>query len=179
MKDLRFDNANSRCVPHAAPDPALLRQLHRLAVERRPEACLGCGYEHGCSLHGCAAICRALYALEGGLKMAEYIDKAELIKRLDECVDKARRDKDILIDNILWMTATVTEAMKMSVIDRMDVVEMQWVAVTDRLPEEGEVLVTNGFTIAVAPASSVQRKGTCISHWMPLPKLPGEGDAHA
>ena len=32
------------------------RQLRTLAIERRPEACLGCGFEHGCSVHGCAVI---------------------------------------------------------------------------------------------------------------------------
>ena len=34
----------------------LLKQAEVLAVERRPEACLGCGFEHSCSLHGCAVI---------------------------------------------------------------------------------------------------------------------------
>lgn len=66
MKNLRFDNANSRCIPYDDPPPALLQQLHRLAVEIRPTACQGCGYEQGCSLHGCAAIRRALDLLEGG-----------------------------------------------------------------------------------------------------------------
>jgi len=33
-----------------------LRQLQVLAVKRRPEACLGCGFEHNCSTHGCAVI---------------------------------------------------------------------------------------------------------------------------
>lgn len=36
-----------------------LKQLRRVAIERRPEACLGCGFEHGCSVHGCAVIRRA------------------------------------------------------------------------------------------------------------------------
>lgn len=66
MKNLRFDNANSRCIPYDAPPPELLRQLHRLAVEGSPAACQGCGYEQGCSLHGCAAIRRTLELLEGG-----------------------------------------------------------------------------------------------------------------
>lgn len=34
----------------------LLKQAEVLAVERRPEACLGCGFEHSCSIHGCAVI---------------------------------------------------------------------------------------------------------------------------
>ena len=36
-----------------------LKQLRRVAIERRPEACLGCGFEHGCSVHGCAVIRKA------------------------------------------------------------------------------------------------------------------------
>ena len=38
--------------------PEELRQLHRLTIERRPEACLGCGLEHDCFVygHGCAVI---------------------------------------------------------------------------------------------------------------------------
>lgn len=37
----------------------MMRQLRRLEVEHRPEACLGCGFEHGCSVHGCAVIRQA------------------------------------------------------------------------------------------------------------------------
>ena len=43
----------------------LLRALRRLAVETGSLACLGCGYEHNCSLHGCAVIREAAEALEG------------------------------------------------------------------------------------------------------------------
>lgn len=45
--------------------PDELRQLHRLAIERRPEACFGCGLEHNCSVHGCAVIRKALQLLGG------------------------------------------------------------------------------------------------------------------
>lgn len=39
------------------------RQLRTLAIERCPEACLGCGFEHGCSVHGCAVIHAAVNRL--------------------------------------------------------------------------------------------------------------------
>ena len=53
----------------------------------------------------------------------------------------------------------------------------RWIPVSDRLPETGEVLATNGDVIAVAPASSVRRKDTYITHWMPLPEPPeSEGE---
>lgn len=63
---MRFDAENSRCIPAERMTPEELRQLHRLAIERRPEACLGCGQEHDCSVHGCAVIRKALQLLGGG-----------------------------------------------------------------------------------------------------------------
>lgn len=62
---MRFDTENSRCIPAERMTPEELRQLHRLAIERRPEACLGCGLEHNCSVHGCAVIRKALQLLGG------------------------------------------------------------------------------------------------------------------
>ena len=37
----------------------LIARLRALAVERRPEACFGCGMEHNCSIHGCSVILEA------------------------------------------------------------------------------------------------------------------------
>lgn len=68
-KNLRFDARRGTSVPYDIPTPDLTRQLQRLAVERRPEACLGCGFENGCSLHGCAVlrkISRIVARAEGG-----------------------------------------------------------------------------------------------------------------
>lgn len=62
---MRFDAENSRCIPAERMTPDELRQLHRLAIERRPAACLGCGLDHDCSVHGCAVIRKALQLLGG------------------------------------------------------------------------------------------------------------------
>lgn len=62
---IRFDAENSRCISTEWMTPEELRQLHRLAIERRPEACLGCGLEHDCSVHGCAVIRKAWQLLGG------------------------------------------------------------------------------------------------------------------
>ncbi len=62
---IRFDAENSRCISTEQMTPDELRQLHRLAIERRPEACLGCGLEHDCSVHGCAVILKAWRLLGG------------------------------------------------------------------------------------------------------------------
>ncbi len=66
MNNMRFDNENSKCVSTERMPPEELRQLHRLAIERRPAACLGCGLEHNCFVYGCAVIRKALRLLGGG-----------------------------------------------------------------------------------------------------------------
>ena len=57
----------------------LITALRRLKVETGSLPCLGCGYEHGCSLHGCVIINEALeritilkehFSEESALKMA-------------------------------------------------------------------------------------------------------------
>ena len=42
----------------------LIAALKRLKVETGRLACLGCGYEHDCGIHGCAIIREAVEALE-------------------------------------------------------------------------------------------------------------------
>lgn len=66
MNNMRFDTENSKCVSVERMTPDELRQLHRLAIERRTEACLGCGLEHDCFVYGCAVIRKALRLLGGG-----------------------------------------------------------------------------------------------------------------
>ena len=66
MNNIRVDTENSRCIPAEQMTPDELRQLHRLAIEHRHEACLGCGLEHDCFVHGCAVIRKALRLLGGG-----------------------------------------------------------------------------------------------------------------
>lgn len=66
MNNMRFDAVNSKCVSAERMTPDELRQLHRLDIERRPEACFGCGLEHDCVVNGCAVIRKALRLLGGG-----------------------------------------------------------------------------------------------------------------
>lgn len=42
----------------------LIAALERLKVETGSLACLGCGYEHSCSTHGCAIIREAVEQLQ-------------------------------------------------------------------------------------------------------------------
>lgn len=45
-------------------DEDLLAALRRLKVETGSIACLGCGYEHNCSVHGCYIMRAAAERLE-------------------------------------------------------------------------------------------------------------------
>lgn len=45
-------------------DNDLIAALRRLKVETGSIACLGCGYEHNCSIHGCRIMCLAAERLE-------------------------------------------------------------------------------------------------------------------
>ena len=45
-------------------DRELIASLRRLKVETGSIACLGCGYEHNCSVHGCRIMRAAAERLE-------------------------------------------------------------------------------------------------------------------
>lgn len=45
-------------------DRELIAALRRIGPETGSLCCLGCGYEHGCSVHGCAVIRAAITEIE-------------------------------------------------------------------------------------------------------------------
>ena len=49
----------------------LVSALRRLRVETGSIACLGCGHEHGCSVHGCAIIREAADLIEAIVVMTD------------------------------------------------------------------------------------------------------------
>lgn len=58
----------------------LVSALRRLCVETGSIACLGCGLDHGCSVHGCAIIREAADLIEAIVVMmddAPYYAKTE------------------------------------------------------------------------------------------------------
>ena len=52
-------------------------QLRVLAAETRPTACLGCGFEHNCTLRGCAV-------LNTALQNAKILDALETLRALEK-----------------------------------------------------------------------------------------------
>lgn len=61
-------------------DRELIAVLRRLRVQTGSLACLGCGYEHNCGIHGCRILRDAADRLErlagdpGSRKVMEYRD---------------------------------------------------------------------------------------------------------
>lgn len=54
----------------------LVKELRRISIETGSLACLGCGYEHNCSVHGCAILKDAADALEWQFKSVEIVEMA-------------------------------------------------------------------------------------------------------
>lgn len=66
----------------------------------------------------------------------------------------------------------------------------RWIPCSERLPEAGKILVTDGKTVTISNGAWLYRSlegktrvpanygaGLTVTHWMPLPELPKEGGA--
>lgn len=51
---------------------ALIKALRRVSVETGSIACLGCGHEHNCGVHGCAVLREAADKLQA---VAEFCER--------------------------------------------------------------------------------------------------------
>ena len=149
----------------------LLEALARLRVETGSLACLGCGHEHNCSTHGCAILRAA----------------ADLIERLTAEVADLRKELE-------WkdMVIALAQRKQVEAEEERDALreKQRWIPVTERMPElEVPVLVLDrrGNMIVrtlrrlvsdkeavFRPDGLAPRKN--ITHWMPLPKAPEDGD---
>ena len=67
----------------------LCRALRKLRIETGSFACFGCGYEHGCRIHGCTLIRQAVDRLEQ-LNDFERSQSAKLLARVSELEEGQR-----------------------------------------------------------------------------------------
>ena len=78
----------------------LIKALRRMGVQTGGLMCVGCGYDHNCSVHGCTVIREAADTLERlndfdqsqSLKMLVKLQKAQA--ELDEMKRGAKMDKE-------------------------------------------------------------------------------------
>lgn len=102
---------------------------------------------------------------------AEYCKDCEFADDIDGCV---RRQKEIIADHLIANGVTV----------------QRWIPVTERLPGTEKVLITNGDIVmrGYRRPDGVWKYGielhevwerlslNRVTHWMPLPELPKEGE---
>lgn len=70
----------------------VLKELNRLKVETGSLACLGCGHEHGCDVHGCAILREAEYEIER-LRMAIRYDD-EIMKGIFDIAERSQKNEN-------------------------------------------------------------------------------------
>ena len=159
----------------------LLAALKQLKVETGRLACLGCGYEHNCGVHGCAIIREAMEQLK-----AQHLDTGEplTLEHLKEVPHG--KIKDTTLESICDRANEIAS-------QSLCIVGNQWVSVKDRIPEdEKAVLAYYGFyyddddlgarfvgTLTYfshdpEPHWQHESTGLFVTHWMPIPEPPEE-----
>lgn len=99
-----------------------LNALRKLRVETGSLACLGCGYEHNCSTHGCAILRNAIEHMEAAL--SNYDSLSALVDHLE----------------------TELKSEILSAAELRARLANEWVSVEERLPtDERPVLVFVGY----------------------------------
>lgn len=131
-------------------DRDIVSALKRLKVETGSIVCLGCGYEHNCSIKGCRILREAADAIEQTSKLQASYQQVNWIRADEQLPDM--RDSDWVIgiangkvDNMEYRDAVVMVA--------YDQDEGVWYLDSD-------------------PGVKVK-----VTYWMPLPALPKE-EAH-
>lgn len=121
---------------------SLLADLKRLRVETGSLACLGCGREHNCSVHGCAVLREAADVLQ------EYVDRCA--RYADEVM--ALREK------YRWIPVT----------ERLPAAGERVLAARDGLFVGEAYLSESGVWRRYYGALWVLLGCTPVTHWMPL-----------
>ena len=151
-------------------DQELVKALRRLKVETGSMACLGCGHEHNCGIHGCALLRQA----------------ADRIANQSTHILALQKE----IEGLRAQNQQLREALALLTKESADLLERRWVPVTERLPEDrSDVLVVAywhekwgvymGWCAPERAAWSVHigigdRNDIAVTHWMPLPEPPEE-----
>lgn len=135
----------------------LCRALRRMKVETGSLLCLGCGYEHGCTVHGCALIREAADKLEE-LNDFERSQIVKLLARISELEEgqRWRRPKEELPpeNEMVLVIANGQIAENVKAVDAV------------MLASWGK---TEEWILELFPETET---GFEIRYWMPLPEAP-------
>lgn len=149
----------------------LVNALRAIKVETGSLACMGCGYEHGCGIHGCAIMNAAADRLEGmaqglpqWIPVTESLPGNEHSRVLVHLTTNVPQGGEPKVDtdrycNGMWVrwNGRVTHWMPLPFgLEYPEQEASPWIPVKERLPD--------GL-----------KAGVDIKYWMPLPNLPGHG----
>lgn len=163
----------------------ILCALDALAVQTGSLACLGCGHEHNCGIHGCAII------REAG-KIIRWLSTDNTALRYAINPAKVKRSQEQNFNGaVAYMRALIEE--QRAQIEKAEAENAvlrekvpQWVSVEDRLPIDRLSKYLVAFRDAGGSIVDMARYfpsdgWTCdnwevpqnlITHWMPLPEAP-------
>lgn len=165
----------------------IVAALRHLKVETGSIACLGCGREHNCGTRGCQIMRCAADLLENDENQALAMRRElELTRaRMDcatACADRIHRQNQELRNAAALVTKLAGDA----------AVEREWIPVTERLPElwrndetmelVNYMIYSPDFGVDIGNYHAKAKKWLCmalpctVTHWMPLPEAPGEGE---
>lgn len=137
-------------------DVEILAALSHLKTQTGSLACLGCGYEHNCGVHGCVIMREAADLIEKLTdRCARYAEEIAVLQEREKWVPVTERLPDTEKQD--YVLVCVTE--KCSKIEYQNAVVMAFVS------KEGFVDVEMDYLL----------QG--VTHWRPLPDGPEVGNA--
>lgn len=152
---------------------ALIRALERMAVETGALNCLGCGHEHGCSIHGCAVLKAAAETIRAAVGDLKYTAFCEICDHCHRGQDEDPCGSCYRGERFVWRGAS----WRMGLGD--------WIPVEERMPDSPKnVLVSGGNYVDMAswqgafmrfdPETGIGTECPGIRYWMPIPEPPEE-----
>lgn len=150
--------------------------LRRQRVETGSIACLGCGWENSCGVHGCRILREAADMLENDESQTVALQRVLALRQAQlDCAAASsavlKKQNEQMRDAAAQVTKLAAEA----------AVERDWISVEDRLPEPGvDVFAAyrnRHITMGTAGDDWLEEdfEDGNITHWMPLPEPPKEG----
>lgn len=181
----------------------LVNALRAIKVETGSLACMGCGHEHGCGIHGCAIMNAAADRLEElaqglpqWIPVTESLPGNEHSRVLVHLTATVPQGGEPKVDtdrycNGMWVrwSGRVTHWMPLPFgLEEPEQEASPWISVKDRLPDVGERVLTlskwghvSDRTLRLYLSGGIYfspdglTPGVDVKYWMPLPNLPGHG----
>lgn len=160
--------------------------LRRQRVETGSIACLGCGWENSCGVHGCRIMREAADMLENDESQAVALQRVLALRQAQlDCAAASsavlKKQNEQMRDAAAQVTRLAAEA----------AVERDWIRVEDRLPEVWRndetaelvnyMIYSPDFGVDIGNYHATAKKWICmgllctVTYWMPLPEPPEEG----